>query len=109
MTLPGATSLYGTYQIRVEYFADHSGADTPQPITWHLNVKYLAFKDTGTGQEFWVEESRSGSISTPENSGTSEFYSSGPAWTNIWTIDYIAPNPANYGIPPPPQNVFPAN
>ena len=36
-TLPGATNLYGTYQIRVEYYSDKSGADTPQ--TYHMAPK----------------------------------------------------------------------
>ena len=107
MTLPGSTNLYGTYQVRVNYYADHSGADTTQSISWHLNVKYLAFKNAQTGQEFWVEESRSGSLSTADSSGTSDFYNNSPGWSNIWTIDYTAPDPQNYGIPPPPQNQFP--
>jgi uncharacterized protein YfaP (DUF2135 family) len=106
-TIPGSTNIYGTYQIRVEYYADHSGADTPQAITWHLNVKYLAFKDQTTGQEYWVQESRSGALSTPSSSGTGDFESSGPAWSEIWTIQYNAPDPTAYGVPPPPQNVFP--
>jgi uncharacterized protein YfaP (DUF2135 family) len=106
-TLPGGTSLYGTYQIRVEYYRDKSGADTPQSITWHLNVKYLAFKNDQTGQEFWVQESRSGVLSTPDTSDTSNFQNSSPAWSSVWTIDYTAPDPAAYGVPPPPQNVFP--
>jgi uncharacterized protein YfaP (DUF2135 family) len=106
-TLPDSTSLYGTYQIRVEYYADHSGAETTQPITWHLNVKYLAFKDATTGQEFWVEQSRSGALASAQSSGTSDFESSGPGWTNIWNIEYPAPNPTDYGIKQPPQNVFP--
>jgi uncharacterized protein YfaP (DUF2135 family) len=107
MTLPSSNSLYGTYQIRVEYYADHSGADTPQAVTWHLNVKYLAFKDAAAGQEFWTQESRSGIITTPYSSGTDNFYSNSSAWTNIWSIDYTAPNPQDYGIPTPPQNQFP--
>jgi uncharacterized protein YfaP (DUF2135 family) len=107
-TLPGATNIYGTYQIRVEYYSDKSGADTPQTITWHLNVKYLAFKNDQTGQEYWIQETRSGTLSTPSSSGTSDFSSSGPAWSDIWTIDYTAPDPSSYGVPPPPQNVFPA-
>jgi len=106
-TLPGATNIYGTYQIRVEYYRDKSGADTPQTITWHLNVKYLAFKNDQTGQEYWIQESRSGVLSTPDTTGTSEFGNGGAAWSSIWTIDYNAPNPADFGVPPPPQNVFP--
>jgi uncharacterized protein YfaP (DUF2135 family) len=106
-TLPGATNIYGTYQIRVEYYRDKSGADTPQTITWHLNVKYLAFKNDQTGQEYWIQESRSGVLSTPDNTGTSEFGNGGAAWSSIWTIDYNAPNPADFGVLPPPQNVFP--
>jgi uncharacterized protein YfaP (DUF2135 family) len=106
--LPGATNIYGNYQIRVEYYADHSGEDTPQTITWHLNVKYLSFKDPQTGQKFWVEKSRSGVLSTPESSDTADFQNSSPAWSDVWAIEYTAPNPASYGVPPPPQNVFPA-
>jgi uncharacterized protein YfaP (DUF2135 family) len=106
-TLPGATNIYGTYQIRVEYYSDKTYADTPQTITWHLNVKYLAFKNDQTGQEFWVQESRSGALSTPSSSDTGTFQNSGPAWSEIWSITYNAPDPAAYGVPPPPQNVFP--
>ena len=70
-------------------------------------MKYLAFKNDQTGQEYWVQESRSGALSTSDNSNTSNFQSSSPAWSDIWTINYNAPDPANYGVPPPPQNVFP--
>ena len=104
--LPGSTNLYGAYQIRVQYYSDKSGQDNPQVITWHLNVKYLAFKNSQTGQEFWIEQSRSGVLSTPNNSGTDSFQGGDASWSDIWTIDYTAPNPANYGIPAPPQNVF---
>jgi hypothetical protein len=83
-------------------------AETPQTITWHLNVKYLAFKNDQTGQEYWIQESRSGILSTPDSSGTSEFESNAAAWSCVWTIEYNAPNPVDYGVAPPPQNVFPA-
>jgi uncharacterized protein YfaP (DUF2135 family) len=107
MTLPGSTNLYGTYQVRVNYYADHSGAEQTQAISWHLSMKYMAFKDLQTGQEFWVEESRSGVLSTDDSSNTGDFYNSSPGWTDIWTIEYVAPDPQDYGIPPPPQNQFP--
>ncbi len=108
MTLPGSTNLYGTYQIRVNYYADHdSNTDQTQPITWRLHVKYLAFKNPNTGQEFWVEQSRSGSLSVEDSSDTGNFDHGGAGWSEIWTINYQAPDPLVYGIPPPPQNVFP--
>jgi uncharacterized protein YfaP (DUF2135 family) len=108
MTLPESTNLYGTYQIRVNYYADHDGnTEQTQPITWHLNVRYLAFKNVNTGQEFWVEESRSGALSTEDNDNTSDFYNASPAWSNVWTIEYTQPNLQDYAIPPPPQNVLP--
>jgi uncharacterized protein YfaP (DUF2135 family) len=105
-TLPGATNLYGTYQIRVHYYADHSDAETPQSVTWYLNIKYLAFKDVQTGQEFWLEESHSGALSTPDSSGTDNFQNGGASWSQIFSIDYKQPNPSDYGVPPPPQNTF---
>jgi uncharacterized protein YfaP (DUF2135 family) len=107
MTLPSATTLYGTYQVRVQYYADKSGADTPQTITWHLQMKYMAFKNTATGQEYWVEESRDGVLSTASTSGTSDFAAGGASWSSIWTIEYKAPNLSDYNVPPPPQNTFP--
>ncbi len=108
MTLPDSTSLYGKYQIRVHYFADHDSDDeTTQPITWHLNVRYLAFKDLNTGQEFWAEDSRSGVLTVEDRNSASEFSSGSAAWSDVWTIQYDAPNAQNYNIPPPPQNVFP--
>jgi uncharacterized protein YfaP (DUF2135 family) len=106
MTLPDQTNMYGTYQIRVEYYADHSGAEQIQPITWHLNVRYLSFKDISTGREFWTEESQSGVLSTSSSSSTGNFYNANSAWSDILTINYVAPNLADYGVPPPPQNVF---
>ncbi len=108
MTLFDGSSLYGQYQIRVHYYSDHDDNDeATQPVTWHLNVKYLAFKDPGTGQEFWFEETRNGVLSTASSSGTSDFNNGDASWSDIWTIDYQAPNAADYGIPAPPQNQFP--
>jgi uncharacterized protein YfaP (DUF2135 family) len=104
--LPGAGNLYGTYQIRVQYYADHSGSETPQTISWHLNVKYLAYQNQQTGQEYWVEESRDGVLSSPSSNGTDDFYRSDSAWSSIWSIEYPLPDPAVYNIPSPPQNHF---
>ena len=105
-TLPGSTNLYGTYQIKVQYYSDKSGLETPQTITWHLNVKYLAFKDPTTGQEYWIEQARDGVLSAPSSVDTDAFGTTGGAWSSVWTIEYAAPNPADYGIPTPPQNHF---
>lgn len=108
-TLPGADNLYGTYQVRVQYYADHSGAETPQPITWHLHLKYLAYQNQQTGQEYWVEQSRDGVLSTPSSVDTDNFNNGGSAWSSIWSISYTAPNPSDYNIPAPPQNHFPTS
>ena len=108
MVIPGQTNLYGTYRIRVNYYADHDeNTEQTQTITWHLHVKYLAFKNPDTGEEFWKEESRSGSLSVEDSSDTGNFDHGGAGWSEVWTIEYKAPNMADYGIPPPPQNVFP--
>ncbi|MDD4325845.1 MAG: hypothetical protein PHC63_05400, partial [Candidatus Bathyarchaeota archaeon] len=110
--IPGSTNLYGTYQIRVHYYRDSSkldwSSDPPQEIVWHLTVKYLAYKNSQTGQEFWIEKSRDGILSTPNPDSfiASDFNSVDVSWSNIWSIDYGMPNPADFGIPNPPQNVF---
>lgn len=112
MTLPNyfgpGKSLYGIYQVRVHYYADKdSDEDDTQSITWYLNVRYLAFKDESSGREFWVEDSRSGVLTIESTEGTSNFYNSGPSWSEIWTIEYKKPDPDDFGIPPPPQNQLP--
>ena len=113
MTLPETGNvgpnqpLYGTYLIRVHYFADHdSDYESIQPITWHLNIKYLAFKDQSTGQEFWGEMPYSGYLSTASSSGTGNFNNSGASWSQIYSFQYLEPVASNYGIPNPPQNQF---
>jgi uncharacterized protein YfaP (DUF2135 family) len=107
MIIPGQTNLYGTYQIRVNYYADHdANTEQDQTITWHLTVKYLAYKNTATGQEYWEEDYRSGTLSTANPSGTSNFQNSGAGWSSTWTINYPAPDPENFGVTAPPQNVF---
>jgi uncharacterized protein YfaP (DUF2135 family) len=117
MTLPQTGSigpnqpLYGTYQIRVQYYADHdSNSDGIQPITWHLNVRYLAFKNMATGQEFWSETSYSGYLSVDkytDGSDPGNFVGSGASWSSIYTLTYVEPVASNYGVPNPPQNSFP--
>ena len=75
-TLPGSTNLYGTYQIRVQYYSDKSDARyTPNH---HMAPKreIPSIQKSQTGQEFWVEESRSGVLSTPSNSDTGNFQDS---------------------------------
>jgi hypothetical protein len=114
MTLPqtgtvGADQpLYGTYQIRVHYYADKdSDPDSTQPITWHLNVRYLAFKNVATGQEFWSETSYTGYLSAASTSNTGDFGNGGASWSPVYTVTYSEPSATAYGIPNPPQNTFP--
>lgn len=108
MTLPNSESLYGIYKFRVHYFADHdSDYDNTQPITWHVTLRYLKFKDELTGTEYWEENAWSGTRSTASSSGTSNFNNAGPSWDTIYTIDYPQPNPDDYGVLPPPQNNLP--
>ncbi|HSV50390.1 MAG TPA: hypothetical protein VLH35_08735 [Candidatus Acidoferrales bacterium] len=105
-SLPGADNLYGSYQVRVQYYSDKSGADTPQTISWHLNVKYLAYQNQETGQEYWVESSRDGVLSSHSSVDTDNFQNGDSSWSSIWTINYPAPDPSVYSIPAPPQNHF---
>ncbi len=110
MVLPNSVdnSLYGTYKLRVHYYADHdSDSETTQPITWQVTARYLAYKDTVRDIEYWVEKSWSGSLSAASTAGTSNFFSSGSSWSEIYELNYERPNPVDYGTPSPPQNVLP--
>ena len=112
MTLPNyegsGTSLYGVYKIRVQYYRDKDADENrTQTINWELTVKILAFKIEQTGQEFWIDKSMSGTLSTENAYGTSDFYSSDGSWSAILEIEYPEPNPGDYNVPPPPQNNLP--
>lgn len=114
MTLPQSgnvgpgQSLYGTYQIRVHYYSDKDyESEAVKPITWHLNVRYLAFKNIATGQEFWSETSYSGYLSAVSTVSTENFFNGGASWSSIYTLTYVEPVASAYSIPNPPQNSFP--
>ncbi len=68
-------------------------------------MKYLAFKNDQTGREYWVQESEAAhyqplTIQTPAISKQQP--------SMVRHLDNkLRPDPANYGVPPPPQNVFP--
>jgi uncharacterized protein YfaP (DUF2135 family) len=112
MTLPNyvglGKSLYGTYKFRVHYYADHdSDYETTQAATWQVSVRYLAFKDVATGTEYWEENSWNGILTAESTYGTGEFYNSGASWSTIYEVEYLQPDPDDYGVPPPPQNELP--
>ncbi len=112
MTLPnyvgGGKSLYGEYQFRVHYYADHDDDwEEFQTLSWYARADYLAFVDQTTKQEHWQSYSWSGSLSSAGGSTGSNFYTSGAAWSSIFTLDYPAPDPLMYNLPPPPQNTMP--
>jgi uncharacterized protein YfaP (DUF2135 family) len=110
MALPNSpdSNLYGTYDIRVHYYADHD-ADTEntQPITWNVHVRYLAFKDSASGLEIWEEASFGGYLSSANSGSADSFYSSDASWSTTHSFIYSEPNPEDYGIPDPPATVFP--
>ena len=113
MTLPNyggsGKSLYGTYKLRIHYYADHdSNSESTQPISWYVTADYIAFKDEITGEEYWEEESWNGVLTSASSSGTSNFYNSGSSWSNTYTLEYNQPNPDDYNIPDPPQNELPS-
>ena len=112
MTLPNyqgtGKSLYGTYKFRVHYYADHdSDYDTTQPITWHVTVRYLKFKDQISGTEYWEENAWSGVLASANSYDTSNFDNAGASWDTIYTVEYPEPDPDDYGVTPPPQNELP--
>lgn len=112
MTLPNyqdsGKSLYGTYKFRVHYYYDWDEDDTyTQLITWRVHVKYLAFRDEATGTDYWEEGSWSGSLTYYEDFGEDSFSTGGYAWSPIYEVEYLQPDPDDYDIPPPPQNELP--
>lgn len=112
MTLPNyngpGKSIYGTYKVRVHYYSDHDDdQDETRHIIWHLNIKYLAFRNELTRKEFWVEGDWSGLLESADTASTSDFFNPDPSWGEIYTVDYPQPDPNDYNVPPPPQNNLP--
>ena len=112
MTLPnydgGGKSLYGTYKFRVHYMSDHDeDYNITQPVDWQVYLNFLAFEDTDLDYEYWHEETWTGTLSAADFHFFYAFEHSGDDWSPIYEIEYRAPNPIDYGVPPPPQNVLP--
>lgn len=109
MTLPNfpgpLKSLYGTYKVRVHYYADHDDDENnTQPIPWHLTVRYLAYKMEAINYNLWYEDVTTGVLTVANSSRTSDFYNTNPSWSPIWTVEYPEPEPYFWEVPPPPQN-----
>jgi len=112
MTLPNyygsGKSIYGTYKFRVHYYYDWDEDDTyTQPITWKVHAKYLAYRDEVNDIDYWEEEIWTGSLAYYEDFGEDSFNTGGYSWSPIYEISYLEPTPADYDIPPPPQNELP--
>ena len=112
MTLPNylesEISLYGTYKVRVHYYADHD--DNPnqtQTITWHLTIKCIRFRVEETGKCIMLELAFHGSLSSASSSSTEDFFNSDPSWSKIEEVPFTKPDPRSIEIPPPPQNKLP--
>ena len=104
-------SLYGTYKVRVHYFADHDeDENNTQIVNWRLDIEYLAFRhETKTPpEEYWNETVKHGVLMVANTTGTSEFDNpKDTSWSPITTVQYRKPDPADYNVPPPPQNRLP--
>jgi uncharacterized protein YfaP (DUF2135 family) len=108
MSLPNSVDLYGTYEIRVHYYADHdTNTEETQPITWTVHISYLAYKNDQTGDEIWEEATVTGYLGTANSYSSGSFDASDSSWSNTYQVIYKAPNPSDYGIPAPPATVFP--
>jgi uncharacterized protein YfaP (DUF2135 family) len=113
MTLPNyagtGKSLYGIYKFRVHYFDDKEDTeDIPtKQISWTVHVRYLAYKDP-YGTEYWEENSWTGSLTAASASGYDSFDNHElTSWSPIYTVEYLQPDPDDYGVTPPPQNELP--
>lgn len=111
MTLPNSASLYGTYKFRVHYYDDKEDSQydpiiPTKPISWTVHVRYLAYKDP-YGTEYWEENTWHGTLTVADTYGTSTFYNSGASWSTTYQVEYLQPDPDDYGVPPPPQNNLP--
>jgi len=115
MTLPNypgdGKSLYGTYKFRVQYKYDtDQNPNNTQTVFWTVRLNSLVTvneSDAGAGiyreEKTWI-----GTLTTAD---FHVYYTFGPeespSWSPKYEIEFKQPNPADYGIPPPPQNQLP--
>ena len=115
MTLPNypgdGKSLYGTYKFRVQYKYDtDQNPNNTQTVFWTVRLNYLVIvneSDAGAGiyreEKTWIGTLTTADFHLHYTFGPEE----SPSWSPIYEIAYTKPNPADYGIPPPPQNELP--
>ncbi len=115
MTLPNyeghGKSLYGTYKFRVHYKYDTDlDANNTQTVFWTVRLNYLVTvneSDAGAGiyreEKTWIGTLTTADIHLSWTFGPEE----SPSWSPKYEIEFKQPNPADYGIPPPPQNELP--
>jgi uncharacterized protein YfaP (DUF2135 family) len=105
--LPNSDSLYGKYLIRVHYYRDKdTNTESVQGISFSINIRYLVFK-YNDGREIWESETFSGYLGFDNPTAAYDFASNDPSWSQAFEFEYKQPNPSNYSIPAPPQNVLP--
>jgi uncharacterized protein YfaP (DUF2135 family) len=107
-----APNLYGTYTVKVHYYADHDGdSESTQPISWNLEWRFLAFcPDPCANPEddgFWEEGSASGVLGAASSGTCCNIDNGGPTWSQAFQIDYPQPDPADWSIPDPPGVMLP--
>jgi hypothetical protein len=92
---------------RARYYTDRDdNEDETQDVPWHLTIKYLAYRHEETNMEYWIEEVKIGVLSTANSGTAGEFDSTDPSWTDVWVFEYPTPDPTQYELPPPPQNII---
>lgn len=96
--------LYGTYGVKVHYYADHdSNTDEDQIVSWSAHYRYLAYCEgecTNPEEDgFWEEGEFSGTVSVADSGDCCDFDNSGASWSDEFTIEYPVPDADSYVVP----------
>lgn len=107
-----APNLYGDYTVKVHYYADHDAdPTTPQPISWSLDWRFLAFcPDPCADPEedgFWQEGSTSGVLTYASSANCCSIGNSGGDWSAPVSIAYPQPDLDDWAVPDPPAVMLP--
>ena len=85
-------SLYGNLSGQGQYYADHDADEEhTQEVPWTLTITTTEFTDLTTGYEYKNTVVLSGKLAVAETSGTDNFFSTGPSWSEVVSVPFLAP------------------
>lgn len=109
---PNPDGLYGTYLVKVHYYADHDeDPEEVQPISWTVHWRMLEYCaepcDDPEVQGWWREGNTGGQLTAANSGSARNIDNNGPEWSDAILIDYPRPDPNAFEVLPSYEVMLP--